>query len=73
MAYTLVDRNGHQHAYTRDELLDVVHVMADEGGSFVHALANLWFVSDSGNKAKLLAAFNDVFMQYVDLHEFRAR
>lgn len=43
--------------------------MQKYGGSFVQQLARLWFVADSGNRAKLEASFGDIFDRYESIGE----
>lgn len=39
-------------------------LMEDIGGSFAGHIGAAYFCADSGNKAKLLAAFGDLFARY---------
>ena len=39
-------------------------LMEQIGGSFARQIAGAYFVADSGNKAKLLAAFGELFERY---------
>ena len=40
------------------------HLMIRQGGSFAAAIAEAYFAADSGNRAKLLAAFGDLFQKF---------
>lgn len=40
------------------------HMMEEQGGSFVKALAHLWYMADSTNKPRVRAAFPEYFEQY---------
>jgi hypothetical protein len=43
---------------------NALHMMEVIGGSFVKALANLYYCADSNNKRRLLAAFPEYFEKY---------
>lgn len=51
------DQNGAEH-------LDVLAIMAVQGGSFVSALAHAWRAADSTNHAKLYRTFGDYWREY---------
>lgn len=53
---------------TENETLDA---MQDEGGSFASALAAAWRRADSVNKAKLMAAFGDLYRHYAEVASLR--
>lgn len=40
------------------------HIMEVQGGSFVKALVNLWYMADSANKPRVRAAFPEYFEKY---------
>ncbi len=43
---------------------DALHMMEVIGGSFVKALANLYYMADSTNKRRVRAAFPEYFEKY---------
>lgn len=45
----------------------LVDVMLRYGGSFVQALAQCWLRADAQNRARLKAAFPDVWAEYSDI------
>lgn len=47
---------------------DALHMMEKIGGSFVKALADCYCRADSKNKARLIAAFPEIFERYERLH-----
>lgn len=54
-----------QHIARRTEMnQQTIENMKRYGGGFVSRLAELWQVADAKNRAKLEAAFGDVFERY---------
>lgn len=49
---------------THDELHRAAHLMIKQGGSFAAAIAEAYFAADSVNRARLLAAFGDLFQKF---------
>jgi hypothetical protein len=49
---------------THDELHRAAHLMIRQGGSFAAAIGSAYFAADSGNRARLLAAFGDLFAKF---------
>lgn len=47
---------------------DALHMMEKIGGSFVKALADCYCRADPNNKARLIAAFPEIFERYERLH-----
>jgi hypothetical protein len=43
---------------------DALHMMTQIGGSFAKAIANAYYVADSGNRRTLVAAFKPLFDKY---------
>ena len=43
---------------------NALHIMEVQGGSFVKALAHLYYMADSKNKPRVRAAFPEYFEQY---------
>ena len=43
---------------------DALHMMTQIGGSFAKAIANAYYVADSGNRRILRTAFADLFEKY---------
>lgn len=46
------------------DLHAAAHRMQAMGGGFASAIAAAWFLADSGNRARLEAAFSDLFDRY---------
>jgi hypothetical protein len=44
--------------------LAAVHLMLNVGGSFARHLAAAYFAADDNNRAKLVAAFPEIFTKY---------
>ncbi|MCZ2496406.1 hypothetical protein GN316_06525 [Xylophilus sp. Kf1] len=42
----------------------VLHLMVQQGGAFVHHIARAWLSADPENRARLAAAFADVYDRY---------
>ena len=51
-----------------DMLLNAALLMEREGGSFAEHIARAFYVADSTNRARLLTAFDDLFVRYYKLH-----
>lgn len=49
---------------TPEQLHRAAHVMIKQGGSFAAAIAEAYFAADSDNRARLLAAFGDLFERF---------
>ena len=49
---------------THDQLHRAAHLMIRQGGSFAAAIAEAYFAADSQNRARLLAAFGDLFTKF---------
>jgi len=49
-----------------------VTTMARVGGSFVQALADAWRMADDENRARLVAAFPEVWAKYAAIAQHRA-
>jgi hypothetical protein len=49
---------------TSDDLHRAAHLMARQGGHFASAIAAAYFAADSQNRARLLAAFGDLFARF---------
>ena len=49
---------------THDQLHRAAHLMIRQGGSFAAAIAEAYFAADSGNRARLLDAFGDLFAKF---------
>lgn len=47
-----------------DAILAIANRMDEDNSEFVHRLAQLYFVCDSSNKARLEVMFADVFIQF---------
>lgn len=47
---------------------DALHMMEVMGGSFVKALAHLYYMADSKNKPRVRAAFPEYFEKYEAMH-----
>ena len=54
---------------TDKELYQAAHTMLASGGSFATYIASAFFVADKDNKAKLLAAFGELFERYAPTKE----
>jgi len=52
-------------ALPEERKYEIVHQMRERGGSFAQALADAWFKADSENRAKLEAAFPQLFDSYI--------
>ncbi len=53
---------------TPDQLHRAAHLMARQGGHFASAIAAAYFAADSHNRARLLAAFGDLFARFHRYH-----
>lgn len=51
-----------------DMWLDAARCMESEGGGFAGHIARAFYVADSSNKAKLLTAFESLFMKFYVEH-----
>jgi hypothetical protein len=49
---------------TPDQLHRAAHTMEKQGGHFASAIAAAYFAADSNNRARLLAAFGDLFERF---------
>jgi hypothetical protein len=49
-----------------------IEAMLTFGGSFVQALARAWQAADYRNRAKLFAAFEDLFTEYEEMARLQA-
>lgn len=43
---------------------NALHMMEVQGGSFVRALAHVYYAADEANRAKLVATFKEYFDRY---------
>lgn len=51
--------------YPNDDMtLEAAHAMEREGGGFASAIATAYYRADSSNRARLVAAFQDLFARY---------
>jgi len=48
---------------------DAIHMMEVLGGSFVRALAELWYRADAVNKQKLELCFDEYFSRYKKMYD----
>lgn len=53
---------------TDDDYWQAAFEMKRHGGSFNQYIASAYFVADSGNRARLRAAFPDLFTRYYNLY-----
>ena len=51
-----------------DDYIYAAHVMERIGGSFAAHIARAYFAADSGNRARLRAAFPDLFTRYFNVY-----
>ena len=51
-----------------DMLLAAARMMESEGGSFAAAIAHAFYYADSYNRARLLDAFDDLFIRFYKAH-----
>jgi len=51
-----------------DKMLAAARSMERLGGSFAAAIAQAYYCADSGNQARLLTAFGDLFERYAEYH-----
>lgn len=51
------------------EFDDALHMMEVQGGSFVKALAHLYYMADSTNKPRVRDAFPEYFGRYEQLFQ----
>lgn len=54
---------------TPEQLHRAAHLMSRQGGHFASAIAAAYFVADSQNRARLLAAFGDLFARFHRHHQ----
>lgn len=51
-----------------DMLLAAARCMENEGGSFAAAIAHAFYYADSSNRARLIDAFDDLFVRFYKAH-----
>jgi hypothetical protein len=51
-----------------DMMLDAARLMESQGGSFAGHIARAFYVADTTNRERLLAAFTDLFYKYYRQH-----
>lgn len=51
-----------------DDYIHAAHLMEQMGGSFAACIARAYFAADKYNRARLKAAFPDLFVSYYNLH-----
>ena len=56
---------------TDDDHAHAAHAMVEEGGSFAKYIGYAYFVGDSHNRARLRAAFPDLFTEFYIKHVMR--
>lgn len=53
--------------YDHDLKLAIINKMVEYGGAFAHRLAEAWAVADSGNAARIEAAFPELLGKYASM------